>query len=114
MSTANVKEVYPCKSIDEDGKPVDETDVFSTSDTIMYVSALTANIPDETIVRIVWKYNDGNEEYLIDELELALDESRYIETHLDATDGFPVGIYTAEFYINDKGESDKVATITVK
>jgi len=80
----------------------------------MYVSALTSSIPDETIVRIVWKYNDGNEEYLIDELELTLDESRYIETHLNASDGFTVGIYTAEFYINDREEADKVATITVK
>ncbi|NLB41680.1 MAG: hypothetical protein GX815_05360, partial [Clostridiales bacterium] len=108
------KEVYPCKSVDSDGKPVDETDVFSTSDTVMYVSALTANIPDDTIVRIAWKYNDGSEEYAVDEIELTIDEARYIQTHLNVDDGFPVGTYLAEFYINDREEPDKVATITVK
>ena len=114
VSTANVKEVYPCKSVDSDGKPVDETDVFSTSDTVMYVSALTANITDDTIVRIAWMYNDGSEEYAVDEIELTIDEARYIQTHLNVEDGFPIGTYLAEFYINDREEPDKVATITVK
>ncbi|MDD3613418.1 MAG: hypothetical protein WAP98_04155 [Caldicoprobacterales bacterium] len=114
VSTARVKEVYPCRSVDEDAKPVDETDVFSSSDTIMYVSALTANVPSDTRVKIVWKYNDGSGEQFIDDVELVLDKSRYIQTHLSSQEGFPQGTYIVEFFINDRQEPDKVANLTVK
>lgn len=51
---------------------------------------------------------------IIDDVELVLDKSRYIQTHLSSQEGFPQGTYIVEFFINDRQEPDKVANLTVK
>lgn len=114
VSTAKVTDVIPCRNVDADGKPVDATDVFSTADTVMYVSALTANVPSDTTVTIVWYYSDGTDTTTVDTVNIALNEARYIYSNLSSTSGFPVGTYTAEFYIDEREDPDQVAIITVR
>ena len=114
VSSAKVTSVTPCRDVDTDGKPIGATDVFSTADTVMYVSALTANVPSDTTVTIVWQYSDGTETTDVDVVHITLDEARYIYSNLTSSSGFPSGTYTAEFYIDDRDEPDQAAVITVR
>ena len=114
FSSAKVTDIVSCRDVDSEGKPIGITEVFHTDDTVMYISALTANVPSDTTISIVWRYTDGEETIDVDTAVIKLDEARYIYSNLTVDSGFPVGTYTAEVYVNDREEPDQVATITVK
>ncbi len=113
VSSAKVTDIVSCRDVDGDGKPIGVTDVFKPRDKVMYISALVQNVPSDTTVTIVWRYSDGEETIDVDTAVITLDESRYIYGNLTVENGFPVGTYTAEVYIDEREEPDQVATITV-
>ncbi len=114
FSSANVTDMVSCRDVDSDGKPIGITDVFRQNDTVMYISAKASNVPSDTTVSVVWRYDDGEETTDIDTAIIQLDDSRYIYSNLSSGTGFPAGTYIVEVYINDREEPDQTVTITVK
>jgi hypothetical protein len=114
ISTAKVADAVSCREVDGDGKPIGNTDVFTTEDTAMYVSAKVVNVPSDTKLTILWRYSDGTETSDVDTVVMTLDDSRYVYSDLTAQDGLPPGTYTAELYIDDREKPDQTVTMTVE
>lgn len=114
FSSAKVTKATACASVDEGAKPINAKSTFSTSDKIIYVSALVKNAPSDTKVNIIWYYYEDGQKKKVDSVPLTLDTSRYIASNLSVKSGFPKGKYEVDFYVNDREKPDTTVNINVE
>lgn len=113
FTTAKVEEAMMTDSIDENGAPGNAVTSYEADAAVLYASAILKNAPDNTQVRIVWTYIDGNQtvaEVTIDSGDIA---NRYIYSNLEPTRELPEGEYKVEFFVEDKKDPDATANFSV-
>ena len=59
ITTASLSEATMCKSVDNTKAPVIKSDVFSTSDAVIYCSVKLSNAPSDTKINAQWIYVQG-------------------------------------------------------
>lgn len=113
VSTANIQDAIMTNSIDADGKPGEEVVSFPADASVLYVSALLRNAPDNTQVKFVWTYVTNNQ--LIDELTLDSGDvsDRYIYSNLEPTAPLPTGDYMVQIFIDEREEPDATVKFVV-
>ena len=116
FTTASLSEATMCLSVDDEERPVDATDVFSTDTLEIYTSAKLSNAPPDTEIKVEWIYIEGEVEvsdYLIDTFVDTTEGSGYPWVAIVSSDGgWPRGKYKAVWYIDGK---EKVSlTFTVR
>lgn len=95
---ASIGEVVTARNVDAQNKPVDQTTTFQPDDTI-HTSVQVNNLIVGS--KVVVKYKFGSQ---VTEQPLVADQagSGYYDFSLEpGNNGFPVGIYTVEVYLDD-------------
>lgn len=109
FTTASLSEATMCKSVDEDMKPLDITDVFTTDTPEIFCSVKLSNAPSDTEIKAEWIYIEGELEdtsnYLIAEWSTTTDGTRHIGVSMTRPSaGWPKGEYKVVLYIDGKEE----------
>lgn len=108
VTTAHIEDITICTALDGDICE-SNTPIISSSDPNIYVSCKLKNAPQNTIVTFIWKYTDGEDPIIIDEITL---NSSDIGVNVDLNsslskpyNGWPNGKYEVEISI-DGDEND--------
>jgi hypothetical protein len=109
FTTASLSEVTMCLGVDAESKPVNPTDTFTVITPEIFCSVKLSNAPDETEVLSEWVYVKGEladvTDYVIDSIAITTDGTRYLQFSMEIPDdGWPVGDYTLNLYIDGKDE----------
>ena len=86
------------RSIGGDKRVTERADQFGPND-VIYASVLTSGTSPSAILKARWTYEDGQ---LVDEAEQAIAPAGVTasEFHVSKPDGWPVGKYRVEVYLN--------------
>ncbi|MBE9512929.1 MAG: hypothetical protein IMY77_02590 [Chloroflexi bacterium] len=108
FTTASLGDATMCKSVDETTmKPIEATNVFTPDTPVICCSVKLSNAPDDTEVKAEWIYVEGETEgmsnYLIDEVSVIAEGTRYLGFSLPRPDtGWPRGGYKVVLYVDGK------------
>ncbi len=99
-SEMRVTDVTIGRAIGTDKAVSDRTDSFKPADTI-YASVATEGSSPSGVLRAKWTYGEGQ---LVDESTrtIAAGSRERTEFHIAKPDGWPVGKYKLELFLNDK------------
>jgi len=103
FSTANVSEAYMASSVDPNtSEPLKTTDVFYQNETMeVYAAALIRNVPGDTKVSAIW-YHIPTGSSIASENDIHTDQDMWVNFSLYMPEGFTLGDYKVEIYIDDK------------
>jgi hypothetical protein len=102
FTTASLSEATMCTAVDENSRPLDNTDVFSVNAPQIVCSVKLSNAPDDTAVKAEWYYVEGETDHYITEYELTADGTRYLNFSLNSDTAWPTGDYKIVLYIDGK------------
>jgi hypothetical protein len=107
VTTASLSEATMCQSVDEDMRPIDATDVFTTDTPEIFCSVKLSHAPSDTDVKAEWIYVqgelEGTENYLIGDYSLTAEGTLYLSFSLTKPDaGWPKGEYKVILYVDGK------------
>jgi len=100
--TLYISDAATCKNLDSDMKPIDKTDTFQAGTTDIYLTLIIHNLTPDDRLSVKWNYLDTSEE--INNTDFTSPETldaNYIGFNISWPDGFPIGKYNAEIYLND-------------
>lgn len=87
-----------CKSVDEEGKPINEVKTFSSKDTSICVSAKFNKLFTKG-VKVIWYKGDASVETRIKvDNNIKISKSNYAYSRLTIPEGFSEGEYTVNIY----------------
>ncbi len=103
FSTANISEAYMAASVDPStSEPLEITDVFYQQETTeVYAVALVRNVPSDTKISAIW-YHIPSGSSVASENDIYTDQDMWVNFSLYMPDGFTLGEYKVEIYIDDK------------
>jgi len=104
-SSVRVTDATLGRSIGGDKAIADKTETFAPNDTI-YVSVATNGSSPSATLRTKWTFEDGQ---VVDESTRAIaqNNAERTEFHISKPDGFPVGKYKVEVFLNDQSVESK-------
>lgn len=113
ITSARLTETAMASEVDADTQQaVSKTDEFSPDAPVIYATALLNNAPEDTLITAKWRYVTEDIDIASVDLE-STETSQYISFSLSAPDnGFPVGDYEVELYID--GTLEETLKFTVK
>jgi hypothetical protein len=100
-----LSEATMCRSVDNDMRPVDATDIFTTDTPEIFCSVKLSSAPSDTEVKAEWIYVQGElegvENHLIYDYSLTAEGTRYLSFSLTKPEaGWPKGEYKVVLYVN--------------
>ena len=112
-----LSEATMCRSVDNDMRPVDATDIFTTDIPEIFCSVKLSYAPADTEVKAEWIYVqgelEGTENYLIDDYSLTAEGTLYLSFSLTKPEaGWPKGEYKVILYVG--GEEKLSVPFTVQ
>jgi hypothetical protein len=101
----SLSEATMCRSVDNDMRPVDATDIFTTDTPEIFCSVKLSSAPSDTEVKAEWIYVQGElegvENHLIYDYSLTAEGTRYLSFSLTKPEaGWPKGEYKVVLYVN--------------
>lgn len=101
-SSASLSDVTMASEINsETMEPVNKAETFTPTAEIIYAVVKLNNAPEETKIKAVWYYLEG-EETEIASKELTADGTRWLGFSLTKpTNGWPEGKYKVDFYVDE-------------
>jgi hypothetical protein len=105
VTTASLSEATMCTNVDEDGRPIDATDVFAVDTPEIFCSVKLSHAPPDTEVKAEWIYVEGEADvtdYFIDDYTLTADGTLYLSFSLVSSDLWPRGDYKVVLYVDGK------------
>jgi hypothetical protein len=101
----SLTEATMCRSVDNDMRPVDATDIFTTDTPEIFCSVKLSSAPSDTEVKAEWIYVQGElegvENHLIYDYSLTAEGTRYLSFSLTKPEaGWPKGEYKVVLYID--------------
>lgn len=107
ITTASLSEATMCLNVDENMRPIDATDVFTTDTPEIFCSVKLSHAPPDTEVKAEWIYVEGEledmENYLITDYTLTADGTKYLSFSVTKPDaGWPKGEYKITLYVEGK------------
>jgi hypothetical protein len=113
----SLSEATMCRSVDNDMRPIDATDVFTTDTPEIFCSVKLSYAPPDTEVKAEWIYVQGElegvENHLIDDYSLTAEGTRYLSFSLTKPEaGWPKGEYKVILYVD--GEEKLSVPFTVQ
>ncbi len=118
FTTAKLSEATMCLGVDADSMPVNPTDTFGSTTPEIFCSVKLSNAPEDTEILSEWVYVKGAlagvTDYVIDSVPVTTDGTRYLVFSLAIpTDGWPVGEYQLNLYIDGKESLSVPFTVIV-
>jgi len=107
VTTASLSEATMCRSVDNDMRPIDATDIFATDTPEIFCSVKLSSAPPDTEVKAEWIYVqgelEGTENYLIDDYTLTAEGTLYLGFSLTKPEAeWPKGEYKVILYVDGK------------
>jgi len=107
FTTASLSDATMCLGVDSEAKPLNPTDEFGVNTPEIFCSVKLSNAPDDTEISSEWIYVKGEvegvEDYVIDTVPLTAEGTQYLRFSLSRpTDGWPVGEYELNLYVDGK------------
>ena len=108
VTTAHIENITICTTLD--GETCESNNpIISPSDPNIYVSCELQNAPQNTLITFIWKYTDGEDPIIIDEIILNSSDIG-VNVNLNSSlsrpyNGWPIGRYEVEVSI-DGDEND--------
>jgi hypothetical protein len=103
-STANISDATLAHGY-ADGKAIDPTNTFASTDNPLHYVVTLSNAPDDTNVKAVWTIVDAGDGQIKDQkLDETLLQSAggMLDFTLKGNQEWPTGKYKVELYLNDK------------
>ncbi|MDD3777707.1 MAG: hypothetical protein PHN32_08905 [Actinomycetota bacterium] len=96
----SIKEVYLCKSVNENNSPLEMPNILPADIKNIYLSVNIENITPEDELKVAWTYLDTGD--VIQEQVSRVDKkgSGYLSFNINISEGFPSGNYQAEVFLN--------------
>jgi hypothetical protein len=103
FSTANVSQPAMASTVDSvTMQPINKTSVFTAQSPIIYATVYVQNAPTETKIKAKWTYVDSKIDIGTVSFQTT-QTNQYVAFNLTRpNNGFPVGSYTVDIYLNDK------------
>jgi len=102
MGPASIDGLVVAESLDEAYKPVNPVDSYPAGATLFSISAKVSNLKVENKLAIKWFYKDTGEQVNVTEYVPDKPGSGYVGFTLELPEGFPVGTYYAEAYLDEQ------------
>lgn len=106
FTTAHLVDATMATVLDEEMRPLDNTNVFTPDTPVIYCSVKLKNSPFETQIVSEWIYISGEAEvtdFVIDNYSITVESDQYIGFSLSAPDdGWPRGDYKLVLYIDGR------------
>ena len=102
IGPASIDDVVVAESLDEAFKPVNPVDSYPAGTTLFSISAKVSNLKVENKLTLKWFYKDTGEQVKVIEYVPDKPGSGYVGFTLDLPEGFPVGAYYAEAYLDEQ------------
>lgn len=116
FTTANVSDVKVCNDM-SGALCSNDNSTLSTSTQNIFVSCKLKNAPENTKVRFIWKYVEG-EPLIIDEVVLnSEDKGMSLDLHSSLSrpyNGWPQGKYAVEIQIEDDEKSPVIKNFEIR
>jgi hypothetical protein len=98
---AAIEEIEICKSIDSNFAPVDQTNIFPSGTTDVYLAVKYKNFTKEDSLKAVWSYLEIGKEISTQEFTPEKFGSAYHSFNIKYAEGFLSGNYSIKVYFNN-------------
>jgi hypothetical protein len=112
VGPASIDDVIVAESLDAAYKPVNPVDSYPAGTTLFSISVKVSNLKTENKLTVKWFYKDTGEQVNVTEYVPDKPGSGYIGFTLELPEGFPVGTYYTEAYLD--GQLIKTVEWSVK
>lgn len=117
VTTAHIENITICSALDgeicESGIAI-----FNPTDPTIHVSCKLKNAPNNTLVTFIWKYTEGEEPIIIDEITLnSSDKGINLNMHTSLSkpyNDWPIGKYEIEITIHDSSNAPLVKYFEIR
>lgn len=117
MSTASIAEVKTCHEL-EGSLCSEGVNVFHPNSPLIFCSCKLSYAPPQTEVKFIWKYVEGSEDIIIDELVFNTEDQGSnldLQSNLSRpNNGWPLGKYAVDIMIGSDESSIKTAEFEVR
>lgn len=102
FTTAHIERAVMARAVTEESEPIEETDSFHGSESVMHCSVLMANTPEGTPVKAVWYSPGEGKKVVLDSTEITMEKDGWIDFSLTLSqNNLPYGAYAVDLYVGN-------------